>query len=199
MNRTPVLVRGAALCPEQPVQRRAGSGLDNPANWRLREAGPQDAGQIRDFVCGLSVRNQYLRFFAPVAPPSSSLLRALSGGNGGADILVVTDDRGKVVGHGMAVDGAEYHGAPTTEIGLVVADSWQGRGLGTTLLRTLARRASDRGVRTLVMEVLPENRRMLGIIGRRWPQAERERTSDSIIVRAAISKGAMRAADRSAA
>lgn len=166
--------------------------------WQLRTASPRDAGLIREFVCALSVRSQRLRFFAVAAPPSSSLVKALCGGNGGADIIVAADSSGHLIGHGMAVDGW-HRGAPTTEIGLVVADSWQGRGVGTTLLRTLAGRAADRGVGTLVMEVMPENQRMLGIIGRRWPDAERERTPDSIIVRAAIINRAMHAADRPAA
>lgn len=179
-------VSGTSPCPDQPGRPRTSR------DWLLREAGPQDAELIRDFVCRLSLRSQYLRFFAPVAPPSSRLLRALCGGS--ADILVVTDSRGEVVAHGMAAG----EGRDSTEIGLVVADDWQGRGLGTTLLRALVRRAADRGVRTLVVEVLPENRRMLGIISRRWPDAQRERTSDSIIFRAEITRGAVRA-DRSAA
>jgi GNAT superfamily N-acetyltransferase len=167
------------------------------AGWRFREPGPQDTERIRAFICDLSPRTQYLRFFAAVAPPSSSLVRALSGGAG--DILLVTDEADHVIAHGMAVDDRTDRGALSTEIGLVVADCWQGQGLGTTLLAVLARRAADRGVPTMVMEVLPDNERMLGIIGRRWPDAPRERTADSIIVRAAITEGVMHAADRPAA
>lgn len=173
--------------------------LPRQSGWQVRAADPQDAGPIREFVCRLSPHTQYLRFFAAVAPPSSSLVRALCGSNGRADVLLVTDGAGDVIGHGMAVDDCTDRGSVSTEIGLVVADSWQNRGLGTTLLGVLARRAADRGVPTMVMEVLPDNQRMLGIISRRWPDAPRERTADSIIVRAAISDGVMRAADRLAA
>jgi GNAT superfamily N-acetyltransferase len=176
--------------------------------WQVSEAGPDDAERIREFICRLSPRTQYLRFFTAVAPPSSSLLRALCRGRGSADgasgpgradILLITDSAGQVIGHGMAVDDHTCRDAPSTEIGLVITDAWQGQGLGTTLLAFLARRAVDRGVPTLVMEILPDNERMLGIIGRRWPAAPRERTSDSIIVRAPITKGVTRAADRTAA
>jgi ribosomal protein S18 acetylase RimI-like enzyme len=168
-------------------------------DWRVREAGPQDAVRIHEFVSRLSPRSQYLRFFAAVAPPSSGLVRALCGGNGKADVLVVTDRAGEVIGHGMAADGRTDRGSLSTEIGLVIADSWQGQGLGTTLLSMLARRAANRGVPSLVMEVLPDNQRMLGIIARRWPGAARERTADSIIVRAPIIEGVMNAANRPAA
>jgi GNAT superfamily N-acetyltransferase len=151
----------------------------------VRTAGPDDASIIRDFVCGLSVRTQYFRFFTAVAPPGPGLVRALSGGSGRADILLVTDDCGAVVGHGMAADG-EASGTHTADIGLVIADGWQGQGLGTTLLRLLTDRAAQRGVEVLVLEVLPDNRRMLGIIERRWPHASRERTPDAITITAEL-------------
>jgi hypothetical protein len=37
-----------------------------------------------------------------------------------------------------------------------------------------------------VLEVLPDNRVMLGIIRRRWPEAAGERTPDAIVFRPAI-------------
>jgi GNAT superfamily N-acetyltransferase len=150
----------------------------------LREARPEDATSIREFVCGLSPRSQYLRFFAAVAPPSAGLLRALCGA-GGADVLLVTDGCGAVIGHGMTADAATDHGRESS-VGLVIADQWQRRGLGTQLLAALVGRAASRGVCDLVLEVLPDNRVMLGIIRRRWPEAPAERTPDAIVFRPAI-------------
>lgn len=144
----------------------------------LRTARESDTDRIREFVCRLSPRSQYFRFFATVAPPSTGLLRALCGAAGTADILLVTDGLGTVIGHGMAADQA---GA--SDIGVVVADPWQQRGIGTLLLAALVDRAAGRGVRTLVLDVLPANERMLGIIARRWPAAPRERTPDAIVIR----------------
>ena len=92
--------------------------------------------------------------------------------------MLVTDGQGTVIGHGMAADQAG-----TTDIGVVVADRWQQRGIGTLLLAALVDRAAGRGVRALVLDVLPANERMLGIIARRWPAAPRERTPDAIIIR----------------
>jgi GNAT superfamily N-acetyltransferase len=117
------------------------------------------------------------------------LLRALCG-TGGADVLLVTDCRGTVIGHGMAADATAGDlptgHAPESSIGLVVADAWQRRGIGTQLLDALAGRARVRGVSRLVLEVLPDNRVMLGIIRRRWPEAPAERTRDAIVFRPAI-------------
>jgi GNAT superfamily N-acetyltransferase len=155
----------------------------------LRQARTDDLAGIREFVCALSPRSQYLRFFAAVAPPSTGLLRALCG-TGGADVLLVTDRRGAVIGHGMAADatagGAGADHGLESSIGLVVADAWQRCGIGTQLLDALAGRARSRGVTRLVLEVLPDNRVMLGIIRRRWPEAPAERTLDAIVFRPAI-------------
>jgi ribosomal protein S18 acetylase RimI-like enzyme len=179
----PPTVPPSVPAPPAPIALRRGSG--RAGRYLVRPAAADDAARIRDFVCGLSVRSQYFRFFTAVSPPSSGLLRALTGASGNADILLVTDERGDVVGHGMAA-GAGPDGTRTADVGLVVADGWQGQGLGTTLLSLLAGRAAQRGVTKLVLEVLPDNHRMLGIIERRWPDARRERTLDSVKITASL-------------
>jgi acetyltransferase (GNAT) family protein len=160
--------------------------LSRPGVGLIRSASQADADLIRDFVCGLSPRSQYFRFFATVSPPSSGLLRALTGATGSADVLLVTDAAGAMIGHGMAADTRAADGHLETNIGLVIDDQWQLCGLGTTLLTTLVSRAAGRGVHNLVMDVLPENDRMRGIINRRWPDAPLERTRDALIIRPAI-------------
>lgn len=150
----------------------------------LRQASRDDEAAIAEFVCALSPRSQYLRFFAYVAPPSTGLRRALADTDR-ADVLLATDSRGNVIGHGMAADLTTGPGLESS-IGLVVADDWQRRGVGTELLCALVDRAVRRGVNRLVLEVLPDNRVMLGIISRRWPEAPSERTRDAIVFRPPI-------------
>ena len=158
----------------------------NRAEFMLRAGTPADAERVRAFVAGLSLRSQFFRFFASVATPSSSLLRSLTGADGRADVLIAVDPVGDVVGHGMVVDRAGGNGRCVSDIGVVVTDVWQGRGVGSALLRALARRAADRGSAELVMDVLPENNRMLGMIDRRWPRARRSRNRDSVTIRASL-------------
>jgi RimJ/RimL family protein N-acetyltransferase len=180
MERT--LVRSATVTGPigaGPAWAGLGSGL-------IRTAGPGDADRIRAFVCGLSSRSQYFRFFASVAPPSTGLMRALCGEIGSADILILTDNRGAVIGHAMAADARRADGSLEASIGVVIADEWQERGLGTTLLSMLVSRATGRGVSALVLDVLPANDRMRGIISRRWPDAPAERTRDAIVIRPQI-------------
>ena len=145
-----------------------------------------DADRVRDFVAGLSLRSQFLRFFASVACPSSGLLRALTGADGRAYVLVAADEAGQLVGHGMIVDRTCADGGQVSDIGVVVTDRWQGCGVGSALMTALAERAADRGSTALMMDVLPENARMLAMIDHRWPDAPRHRGRDSVTVRAPL-------------
>ncbi|HEY2552264.1 MAG TPA: GNAT family N-acetyltransferase [Streptosporangiaceae bacterium] len=166
-------------------QTGAGSmAVADVADVRLRLGGAQDAATIRDFVIGLSSRSRFQRFFASVSPPSSSLLRGLCGG-GGAEVLLATH-QDEVVGHCMAADRTEGDGARVSEVGLVVTDCWQDRGIGTALLDLAVRRAAGRGAQQLVMDVMPDNSRMRAIIEHRWPAARREVHSDAVTFRAQL-------------
>ncbi len=55
---------------------------------------------------------------------------------------------------------ARIEGTPRAECAIVVADAWQGRGLGTELMRSLAHAARSRGILALVGLSLAENRRI---------------------------------------
>ena len=155
----------------------------------IRPAGPLDMAALGDFFAGLSVKTRYLRFFAPVRP-TPALLRMLSGGGTHVDAVVAVRG-GVIIGHAMAADqpateGPRRPGAardplgPTvTDIGVVVADAWQGRGVGSALVRALVARAQARGVTSMTMEVLHANHRVLAMIGRRWPAAETGRFRES--------------------
>jgi RimJ/RimL family protein N-acetyltransferase len=52
------------------------------------------------------------------------------------------------------------------EMAFVVIDSWQGRGIGSILMRHLVRFASDAGLHELTAEVLPENTAMIKVFGK---------------------------------
>ena len=65
------------------------------------------------------------------------------------------------------------------EMAFVVIDAWQGRGVGSILMRHLVKIARDGGLQELTAEVLPENAAMIKVFGkfgfrpgsRRDPQA----------------------------
>jgi GNAT superfamily N-acetyltransferase len=143
-----------------------------PVAAAIRPASAADAGALADFFAGLSAQTRYLRFFAPVTP-GPQLLRQMSGGDGRADVVLAVRG-GVIVGHAMAVDQAGPRGARTADVGVVVADAWQGLGVGSALIRALTAGARARGVTSLTMDVLPGNRRMLALIASHWPAARAE-------------------------
>jgi ribosomal protein S18 acetylase RimI-like enzyme len=156
----------------------------------IRPVRPADEAVLRDFFAALSVESRYLRFFAPVTP-SCGLLDLMAGKPAHVDAIIAVAD-GVIVGHAMAADRPvpSDPGAPggpgeprATDVGVVVADAWQRRGVGATLMRALIDRAQARGVTALAMDVLPGNRRVLAMITGHWPQAAVGRAADSVDIR----------------
>ena len=147
----------------------------------IRPAHPDDLGALRDFFAELSVQTRYLRFFGPVTP-SQALLRQLCGLADTIDAVVAVRS-GVIVGHAMAVDRTGPEGSRVTDIGVVVADAWQGRGLGSALMRALVTGARARGVTLMEMDVLDGNRHVLDMITSHWPAARIGRAPDSVTIR----------------
>ncbi len=133
----------------------------------IRTARMDDEERVRAFVEGLSRASQALRFFTGLSRPGKGLLRAMIAVDGARDVLLAVDGDERVIGHAMS-----FTGAGTTEIAVVVADEWQGVGLGSRLVRRLLRRAAARGAETVKMDVMGENRKVLSIVKRWWPDAE---------------------------
>src|SRR5215471_13621216 len=159
------------------------TGSAKAGSYCVREGGSDDESKIREFATGLSEPTRYFRFFTTNSPASPSVLRMLTGGIPGSDMLVITDEQGAVVGHGMAAD-ITADGRPGVDLGVVIADAWQGQGLGTVMLELLAQRAASRGARALAVEVLPSNSRMLALFSRHWPNARRTWNGDAIALTA---------------
>jgi len=151
----------------------------------IRQACYSDHPAIRDFLGGLSLRARYLRFFTGAVSASPAMLRVLAGGGDHIDAVVAIED-GVIIGHAMASDAAGADGVPVTEIGVVVTDARQGQGIGSALLRALAARAQARGISTVTMEVLAENRQVLGMIGRYWPASRQEMSGAYVTVHARL-------------
>jgi ribosomal protein S18 acetylase RimI-like enzyme len=165
------------------VSRTQDSDLASRSPVPIRRANVADGEAIRTFFTGLSAWTRYLRFFAALAI-TPAMLRVLSGGDN-ADAVIATG-QGVIIGHGIAADRIGPGGTTITEIGVVVADAWQGRGVGSALVRALIAGAQARGAAIVAMEVMPSNRRVLAMIARHWPAASIDRSADSVIVRARL-------------
>lgn len=138
----------------------------------IRPVTPADEAVLHDFFAALSVESRYLRFFAPVTP-SCGLLDLMAGKPAHVDAIVAVAD-GVIVGHAMAADlpqSAYPCDGRAIDVGVVVADAWQRKGVGAALMRALIARAQARGATVLAMDVLPGNRRVLSMILAHWPDA----------------------------
>ena len=163
------------------VNRTQAIRPDGPGT-AIRSVGPADLAALSGFFAGLSVESRYLRFFAPVTP-AHGLLHLLSGGPANVDAIVAVAD-GVIVGHAMAADRpGDPCGTQMTDVGVVVADAWQRRGVGAALMRALVLRAQARGVTSLAMDVLPANRRVLAMIMGHWPDVAVGYSPDSLDIR----------------
>jgi GNAT superfamily N-acetyltransferase len=64
------------------------------------------------------------------------------------------------------------------EVAITVADEWQGRGVGTTLLRRLARRARAAGIGAFVATCLAGNKEIIELLEELGPTARRSGGED---------------------
>lgn len=78
----------------------------------------------------------------------------------------------------------------TCEFALVIADSWQNRGLGGLLMQTLIDVARQRGLRVIMGEVLAENAGMLKLMERLgFEKRKSEHDSGVVIVTKRLANG----------
>jgi hypothetical protein len=141
--------------------------LDRPATVPvLRPYGPQDPAAVRAFLGGLSLDSAYRRFFTGIgSPPSATLVRRLTAVTPGRAIVLAVTAAGVVgLADSVIADGV-------VELGVVVADGWQRRGLGWPLCVEALRPALEAGVPTLRAHTLPDNARVARMLRRRWPDA----------------------------
>ncbi len=125
-----------------------------------------DGAALVALFAACSPETVFQRFFGlPAAFPPSYLAAVLAGRPPVHDAVVVRFGDGLHVA-GLASLAAAPSGEPA-ELGVLVADAWQHRGLGAALVETLVARARDRGVDRLAATVLPTRPGLLRALGRR--------------------------------
>jgi GNAT superfamily N-acetyltransferase len=137
--------------------------LGRGAQATLRRAGADDEAAVRELVEGLSRDSRYFRFLTGGRVADSIIEGLVRPGADGAALVVTVptvDGGAEVVANGQFV----VTDRDTAEFAVVVADDWQGQGLGRRLITKLQQLAQAAGVRRLRGDVLSENRRMLAIL-----------------------------------
>jgi acetyltransferase len=133
----------------------------------IRPIRPEDAGIEQAFVRGLSEESKHFRFMSSLRELSPAML---------ARFTQIDYDREMALIAVLDLEGAETEigvvryiinpDGETCEFALVVADEWQRKGVGQKLLVTLLDLAREKGLKTMLGDVLASNRPMLGLLTR---------------------------------
>ncbi|MGB3827648.1 MAG: GNAT family N-acetyltransferase [Ornithinimicrobium sp.] len=123
---------------------------------------PSDTDGLHRFHAGQSAESVYLRFFAPLPRLSDKDVHRFTHVDYDSRVALVVLIHDEIAGIGRfdRLGQGEEH---TAEVAFNVADAHRGRGIGSVLLEHLADIGSQIGVRRFLAEVLPQNRRMLGV------------------------------------
>lgn len=144
---------------------------------RLHAATAADTAAVGAFLRGLSLDSAYRRFFTGLGSVPDSLVRRLLT-TGGTRTVVVATAGEEVVG---IADTTVVGGGTAVELGVVVTDRWQCRGLGWPLADAALAPAVAGRIPILRAHTLPDNARVARMLRRRWPGA-RPRFEDGTLV-----------------
>jgi RimJ/RimL family protein N-acetyltransferase len=129
----------------------------------IRAYRPEDREAFMAAAAQVGHRSRYLRFFT-VKRDFSEKERAFFL-NVDFDKHVALVAFMEEAGQRLLVGAGRYVGVEKgkAEVAFTVVDKYQGRGIGTVLMRHLATVARNAGLHTLIAEVLPENKSMLHV------------------------------------
>jgi RimJ/RimL family protein N-acetyltransferase len=171
---------------------RGGDGIDPlvvaPGEWGrrttlrdgtrvlLRQIRPSDREGLAEGLRQLSATSRFLRFHADIDELTDRELDYLSRvDHVDHEAIVAIDlDHPEVPGVGVARYIRDPYERHVAEAAVTVADDYQGRGAGTSLLGALAARAHLHGVRVFRNYVLEQNQPMLDLLEGSGASRERE-------------------------
>ena len=130
----------------------------------LRPIRPEDAQMEQELIKGLSHDSSHSRFMNTVRELTPAMLVRFTQIDYDREMaFVAVHEQG---GREVELAVGRYVSNPdgqTCEFAVVVADSWQGKGLGRRVLMMVIDAARTRGLKAIVGHVLATNQRMLGL------------------------------------
>ena len=145
-----------------PVDLATTLKLDDGTWLEVRPIRPEDAEMEMAFVSGLSARTRRMRFQSSLRDLSPAMLARFTQIDYDREMALVAVREES--GGEREVGVARYIRMPdgkTCEYAIVLADEWQGRGLGRRLMTAIIEVARDRGLETMVGWVFASNTGML--------------------------------------
>src|SRR3989442_10729914 len=143
-----------------------GVTLRNGASVRVRAIRPDDEPRLMALCRRLSPRTVYERFFSfrRLLPEEAHALANIEDRRRMAVVAEVDDGQEPEL-IGVARYGPSNEGT-AADIGLVVADGWQGLGLGSLLLEEILRAGEQRRIHEVNADELTGHRRALHMLSR---------------------------------
>ncbi|WP_242454054.1 GNAT family N-acetyltransferase [Bailinhaonella thermotolerans] len=159
-----------------PAHWEADVVLADGGTAHLRPITPGDADRLRAFYSRLSDESIYFRFFGPRPRLSDREVERFTNVDYTDRVALIA-----TIGEEMvAVVRYDRLGPEEAEVAFLVEDAHQGRGLASVLLEHIAAAARERGVKGFAAEVLPANRRMIGVFRQAGYTAE-SRFADGVV------------------
>jgi acetyltransferase len=154
---------------EQLFQLRSGKEV------LLRPIRPEDEPMEKEMIASFSRQTQYFRFFGFLGNISKELLIRSTQIDYDREIAIIAEleEEGKKT---MAAEVRLLADADNerAEFAIVVADAWQGQGLGRKMMDYIIEIAVKRGIRIIHATVLRENKRMTHMFRQRGFRLELE-------------------------
>jgi acetyltransferase len=154
---------------QQRIRDHARSArLPNGTRVFLRPLREADLVHAQEYFGGLSEQSKYLRFMTPMphmTPETFALVvDVLHAARAGITVAIVDQDQHELLIGGARIVPTERRG--NCEFALSIVDEWQGRGLGTILMREAVRLARQLGYHRIEGTVLTINTKMLRVAQR---------------------------------
>jgi acetyltransferase len=141
--------------------------LADGSSVNLRPIRPEDAEMEQEFVKNLSANSRYFRFMNTVRELTPTMLMRFTQIDYDQEMafVAVREEGGREVEIAVARYATNPDGQ-TCEFAVVVADSWQCKGLGRRILELLIEVARSRGLKAMVGHILSGNQPMLALCGK---------------------------------
>jgi len=133
----------------------------------LRPIKPEDENLLRELFNSLSEESMRYRFFQVIREMSHETMTRYCNIDYSREIAIIAETqvkKKKIVGVARMILQPDRRKG---EFAVVVADKWQGLGLGSKLVKQIIEVSKDMGLDTLSADVLTSNRKMLNLCKRK--------------------------------
>jgi acetyltransferase len=145
-----------------PAQYSYDVKLTDGLNVLIRPIKPEDENNEREMFSNFSKQTMYFRFFGYIKDITHDMLARFTQIDYNREMALIgeidEDGRKKMIGVSRIVSDLENK---TAEFAIVVADPWQGKGLGGHLTDKIIEIARDKGVEKIYASVMKGNEMMV--------------------------------------